>query len=560
GGATARRAALMPWKIPNTSRWQWLSVRELLLRERIIFIDSFIDDNCANATLAMLLYLQSEDATKPIQIYFNVPGAMLQPSLAIYDTLKQLQAKGCKVTTVVFSLCSGMGAFLAAAGTKGRRFATPNSIFRISKTGLASPIQGQASEIELEATQMLKEAAVVEKALAEMTGKPLEAIQKDLGRDFYLDAEKAVEYGLIDKVMKSPEKRDLNAGQRDPWSGQDTRDYRHHVVEYDPERLRRSELFALVDRLVRVLFPPSVLGAPGQRPTDLELYGPTLSILFLSPLQGVQHGARGLQNGFAQRHGVQLFFPQPSDCGVNGKDVPRGNKSIINERDRTQRKDVLAAQEVLHRKLDVSSFNDNDVMKNNYPSRAFVVEQEQQHLRSDVERTQATLAVSEAAPPPLDTAALAAREEKVLRVFLQFFEGGSTQGTSAARLALGLTMSLYGAAHSQACSRKEVDRLRLDYWGLPPASPVGLQPAGHPPAAPGGQGGSGEGRARRARSRSAEAGRPPAEAAQQSADDRLISLLLGQAAARDRESQVARDDDAVRHLLRGGLTAEDPHI
>merc|ERR1719188_2668067 len=125
----------------------------------------------------MLLYLQSEDATKPIQIYFNVPGAMLQPSLAIYDTLNQLKAKGCKLTTVVFSLCSGMGAFLAAAGTKGRRFATPNAIFRISKTGLASPVQGQASEIELEAAQMLREAGVVESELAAMTGRSLEQMQ-----------------------------------------------------------------------------------------------------------------------------------------------------------------------------------------------------------------------------------------------------------------------------------------------------------------------------------------------------------------------------------------------
>lgn len=230
----------MPWKIPNSSRWQWLPVRELMLRERIIFIDSFIDENYANGTLAMLLYLQSEDATKPIQIYFNVPGAMLQPSLAIYDTMNQLKAKGCKITTVVFSLCSGMGAFLAAAGTKGRRFATPNSIFRISKTGLASPIQGQASEIELEATQMLKEATVVENALAEMTGKPLEELQKDLGRDFYLDSEKAVEYGLVDRVMKSPDKRDLNTGQRDPWSGAMTSEKVGFGVFADPNQPRTA--------------------------------------------------------------------------------------------------------------------------------------------------------------------------------------------------------------------------------------------------------------------------------------------------------------------------------
>jgi ATP-dependent Clp protease protease subunit len=230
----------MPWKIPNTSRWQWLSVKELLLRERILMVDQYIDDNYANAILAMLLYLQSEDASKPIQIYFNVPGAALQPSLAIYDTMNQLKAKGCKITTVSYSLCSGMGAFLFAAGTKGRRFATPNSLFRMSKTGLASQIQGQASEIELEAVQMLKEAAVVQKELVAMTGRTAEQIQADLGRDFYLDADKAVEYGLADRVMKAPDKRDLNIGTRDPWSGQVTSEKVGFGVFADPNQPRTA--------------------------------------------------------------------------------------------------------------------------------------------------------------------------------------------------------------------------------------------------------------------------------------------------------------------------------
>lgn len=230
----------MPWKIPNTSQWQWLSVRELLLRERILMVDSYIDENCANANLAMLLYLQSEDATKPIQIYFSVPGAALKPSLALHDTMNQLKAKGCKITTVSYSLCSGMGAFLMAAGTKGRRFATPNSLFRLSRTGLASPIQGQAAEIEVESHQVLKESAAVERELATLTGRSLEQIQKDLSRDFYMDAEQAVEYGLVDRCIKPQVKRDLDKGARDPWSGQVTSEKVGFGVFADPTQPRTA--------------------------------------------------------------------------------------------------------------------------------------------------------------------------------------------------------------------------------------------------------------------------------------------------------------------------------
>mmetsp|Transcript_50143 Transcript_50143/g.119368 ORF Transcript_50143/g.119368 Transcript_50143/m.119368 type:complete len:343 (-) Transcript_50143:49-1077(-) len=217
-----RGEALMPWKIPNTTRYQWLSVRELLLRERILMVTEYIDDNVANAYLAMLLYLQSEDATKPLQIYFSTPGADLTPALAFYDTIEQLKAKGCKVTTVAYSLCNGIGALLAACGSEGRRFATPNSLFLMTQTGLASPVQGQASDIELETRQMLKDCLRVEQAFSTITKKPLETIQKDLQRNFYLSAEEAVEYGLIDKVLvANPNKGAiLDQGERDPWSGQ----------------------------------------------------------------------------------------------------------------------------------------------------------------------------------------------------------------------------------------------------------------------------------------------------------------------------------------------------
>jgi len=232
----------MPWKIPNTSRWQWLSVRELLLRERILMVTEYIDEQYANACMAILLYLQSEDATKPIQIYLNVPGAQLKPALALYDTIGQLTAKGCKVSTVCFSICAGMGAFLAAAGTKGRRFATPNSLFLLAKTGLESPFQGQAEDILVETVQMLKESARVEEELSRITGQPLEKIQTDLKRNFYLSAEKAVEYGIVDRVLvaQTDKGAKLNQGVRDPWSGQVVKEKVGFGVFADPNQPRTA--------------------------------------------------------------------------------------------------------------------------------------------------------------------------------------------------------------------------------------------------------------------------------------------------------------------------------
>jgi len=210
--------AVMPWRIPNTSQWQWLSVRELLLRERILMVSEYIDDRVANIYLAMLLYLQSEDPTKPVQLYFSVSGADLKPSLALYDTICELKAKGCPVTTVAYSLCQGVGALLAASGTQGRRYATQNALMMLTKTGLENPVQGPASDLRVEVAQMLKENARVEAELASITGQTREKIEKDLRRNFYLSAAEAVEYGLCDRVLQDagPNGKEPT---RDPWSG-----------------------------------------------------------------------------------------------------------------------------------------------------------------------------------------------------------------------------------------------------------------------------------------------------------------------------------------------------
>lgn len=239
----ARRAdPLMPWRIPNTQQYQWLSVRELLIRERILMVTDYIDEAYANAMLAILLYLQSEDAAKPIQIYLSVPGAQLKPALALYDTIEQLKAKGCKVTTVAYSLCYGMGAVLAGAGTEGRRFATPNTMFLLAKTGLESPFQGQAEDIEIEVKQMLRESLAVEEILSKNTKQPVEKIQEDLKRNFYMSAAQAAEYGLIDRVLVPDYDKgaSLTKGVRDPWSGQVVKEKVGFGVFADPNQPRTA--------------------------------------------------------------------------------------------------------------------------------------------------------------------------------------------------------------------------------------------------------------------------------------------------------------------------------
>eukprot|EP00927_Polykrikos_kofoidii_P049308 TRINITY_DN43381_c0_g1_i1.p1 TRINITY_DN43381_c0_g1~~TRINITY_DN43381_c0_g1_i1.p1 ORF type:complete len:379 (-),score=35.60 TRINITY_DN43381_c0_g1_i1:56-1192(-) len=233
---------LMPWKIPNHQQWQWLSVREILLRERICMITEYIDESYANSNMAMLLYLQSEDAVKPVQIYISSSGASLKPALALYDTICQLKAGGCTVTTVCHSLCAGMSAFLVASGSPGRRFVTPNAVIRLAQTGLENSMQGQAADIAVEAIQVLQETARVEEELAKMTGNPLEAIKKDLKRAFYLSAASAVNYGLVDSVLipRSDKGAKLDLGSRDPWSGVVTRSTVGFGIFADPNQPRTA--------------------------------------------------------------------------------------------------------------------------------------------------------------------------------------------------------------------------------------------------------------------------------------------------------------------------------
>ena len=169
-----------------------------LLKERIIFLASPINDAVANSIIAQMLFLASQDPKKDIQVYINTPGGSVTAGMAIYDTMQYVK---CPISTVCVGLAASMGATLLAAGAKGKRFALPNSQILLHQ--VAGGVSGEAVEIEITAKQILKIREKLNKILAKHTGQPLEKISKDTDRDFYLDAQEAKEYGLIDEVIKT---------------------------------------------------------------------------------------------------------------------------------------------------------------------------------------------------------------------------------------------------------------------------------------------------------------------------------------------------------------------
>ena len=186
---------------------QFVDLYSAMYRDRTMMIGKFIDDEAANEIISIILYMRKEDPRRDISIYFNVPGALLRPALAIYDLLQQTKEM-CDIETVNLGLCTGMGAFLCGAGTKGKRSAMPNARFLLQRTGLDQAVRGQASDIVLEVKNIKTWNDRVENELSKLTGQPLERIQKDLKRDFYLTSDEAVNYGLIDQVLlPSPLKR-----------------------------------------------------------------------------------------------------------------------------------------------------------------------------------------------------------------------------------------------------------------------------------------------------------------------------------------------------------------
>lgn len=169
-----------------------------LLEDRIIFLSGEVNDAAASSIVAQMLYLETKDPTKDISLYINSPGGSVTAGMAIYDTMNYIK---CDVSTICVGLAASMGAFLLSSGTKGKRYSLPNSEIMIHQP--SGGVQGQASEIAIVAENILKIRAKLNKILAENTNQPIEKIARDVERDFYMSAEEAQEYGLIDKVFKT---------------------------------------------------------------------------------------------------------------------------------------------------------------------------------------------------------------------------------------------------------------------------------------------------------------------------------------------------------------------
>lgn len=206
---------MVPWKSPGSDYAQFIDINSAMYRDRTLMISRFIDDEAANEIISILLWMMEQDSFEPISIYFNVPGALIRPGLAIYDLIEQLK-KTIVIETVNLGLCTGMGSFLCAAGSKRKRSAMPNSRFLLQRVGLDQPVRGQATDIALEVKNMKGLNDRIERELSIITGQPLGKIQADLKRDFYLSSYEAVKYGLIDHVLlPSPLKRAIHARATD---------------------------------------------------------------------------------------------------------------------------------------------------------------------------------------------------------------------------------------------------------------------------------------------------------------------------------------------------------
>lgn len=178
-----------------------VSVFSRLMKERIIFLGTAIDDQVANVIVAQLLYLNHDDPEKEIQMYINSPGGVIYAGLAIYDTMQMISNP---ISTVAVGVTASFGTVLLTAGTKGRRYALPNATIHMHQP--LGGAQGQATDIEIQAKQILRLKALLLGIMAKHTGQPLDVIEHDSDRDYYLEAKQAVEYGLVDQVLEAPPK------------------------------------------------------------------------------------------------------------------------------------------------------------------------------------------------------------------------------------------------------------------------------------------------------------------------------------------------------------------
>ena len=189
--------SLVPYVIEQTSRGERsYDIYSRLLKERIIFLGEEVSDVSSSVVVAQLLFLESEDPAKDIHLYINSPGGSVTAGMAIYDTMNYVK---CDVSTMCIGMAASMGAFLLSGGAKGKRFALPNAEIMIHQP--SGGAQGQATDIKIVADHIIKTRAKLNRILAENTGKPLEVIEIDTERDNYMDAQQALDYGLIDSVV-----------------------------------------------------------------------------------------------------------------------------------------------------------------------------------------------------------------------------------------------------------------------------------------------------------------------------------------------------------------------
>ena len=192
---------LVPTVIEQSGRGERaFDIYSRLLKERIIFLVGPVDDHTANLVVAQLLFLESENPDKDIYFYINSPGGSVTAGMSIYDTMKFIKPD---VQTLCLGQAASMGAFLLSAGTKGKRFALPNSCIMIHQPLISGGLGGQASDIEIHARELLKLKEKLNKILADHTGKSIEEVERDTDRDNFMSAQEAMEYGLIDKVITS---------------------------------------------------------------------------------------------------------------------------------------------------------------------------------------------------------------------------------------------------------------------------------------------------------------------------------------------------------------------
>jgi ATP-dependent Clp protease protease subunit len=190
----------VPYRLPGSQYERWVDIYTRLGVERILFLGQEVTDGIANSLVAQMLYLDSDDSSKPIYLYINSPGGSVTAGLAIYDTMQYVKSD---VVTICVGLAASMGAFLLTAGTKGKRLALPHSRIMIHQP-LGGTSQRQASDIEIEAREILRIKDMLNQSMADMTGQTLEKISKDTDRDYFLSAAEAMEYGLIDRVIAHP--------------------------------------------------------------------------------------------------------------------------------------------------------------------------------------------------------------------------------------------------------------------------------------------------------------------------------------------------------------------